>query len=773
MKSALLSAVAALAAMGCASQVEAQSQAGEGNLLTSPKKDVSTPVPTTAPSASVAAGNQAAVQEVVVTATRETTTLSKTPAAVTALSTDQLVRSGVTDVMGLQNVVPDLSVGDQFGVNRTFIRGIGLTSIDLGADSSVAFLQDGAIISRPAAQLAGFYDVDQVEVLRGPQGTLYGRGATGGAINVITKPPTNTPDGYIKITGGNYDESDAEAAFGGPLIQDKLLGRVAIDYQHHSGYGVNLYDGVDVDNLNSIAGRVELTYKIKPDLSATLEVESYNQHDNDYAFHYFGPTIVPDNELPHALVGGKSIFDYYAALGEPVNFRNIYSGTDPINRRNEMDGTLTIDWRPDAFDLKSITSYHHFARRNVDDLSVSDASAGEIYGTNDYHEKSDTFSEDLIGSFKANTWNSLFGFSYFHENNFGSVFVPTTNIALVLDPTDMLPAATRAAIDNGEYLQTGTVYTDAYGAFVQGTYDILSNLKFTAGVRYSYEQRRGVGSFIFTPLGADVPTDQQKGWGAWTPKFTLDYQMNPKTLFYATVERGFRSGVIDIGSTNPVINPEYVWDYEGGVKIRSFENRLNSALSIFYYDYTNLQVGFVNAESIVETINAASARNYGAEFETHAAITRAFSLDFYATYLNAKFTNFADFDYRTDFSPVNLAGKTLPNAPEWTFRAAGNYDVPLRDLGGLSFHAEANYQSRVYFTEFNNSDATQGARTIIDAFVRYSDPSGHWTLDLWGKNLTDKLVIANNIVAAALFGYPRVGSLLPPRTFGATLGYKF
>ena len=180
-----------------------------------------------------------ALQEVVVTATRRSELLSRTPAAVTALNADALAKSGITDITSLQNVVPNLSVGDQFGVNRTFIRGIGMTSIDLGADGAVAFLQDGAIISRPAAQLAGFYDVDQVEVLRGPQGTLYGRGATAGAVNIITKKPTDQLDGYVRVTYGDYNQVGVQAAIGGPLIADKLLVRAALNIDQRDGYGRN------------------------------------------------------------------------------------------------------------------------------------------------------------------------------------------------------------------------------------------------------------------------------------------------------------------------------------------------------------------------------------------------------------------------------------------------------------------------------------------------------------------------------------------------------
>jgi iron complex outermembrane receptor protein len=710
------------------------------------------------------------IQEVVVTATRQSLTLSKTPAAVTALSADALAKSGVSDITNLQNVVPNLSVGDQFGVNRTFIRGIGMTSIDLGADGAVAFLQDGAIVSRPAAQLTGFFDVDRVEVLRGPQGTLYGRGATAGAVNIVTKQPTADTNGYIRATYGDYNQKTVQAALGGTLIENKLLGRIAVNYDTHDGYGKNLYNGADIDDRNAKAVRGALTWLATPDLTATLSFGYFNEHDNNYAFHYFGPTVVPDGSLPTRLVGGKTIFDYYAARNRNVDFRNIYSATNPINRRHGADVTGTVEWKKDAWDVKSITSYRDFTRKNVDDLSVSD---GVIYGRNDYDEKSQSFSEEVQANYKAERWNILGGAMYFHEDNYGSVLVPTTNISAVLDPTNALPAAVHTAMNSGKYQQVGSVETNAYGVYLQGTYNITDKLKATAGLRYSYEERTGSGSFIFTVLGVNIPTDQNKGWDAVTPKFTLDYQATPTTLFYGTVARGFKSGVINIGSTNPVINPEYVWDYEGGVKTSFFDRRLSVAGSVFYYDYTDLQVGFVNAASVVSTINAASARNYGAEIELRAKVTPRLTLDFYATALNARFSSFLNSDYRQGYAQVNLKGKQLPNAPDYSAQFGATYDMPFSTGADLELHADVNWQDKVYFTEFNNSDAVQKARSIINLNAHYTLPNNRWSIEIFAHNVTDRTVIANNIIAAPLFANVRVGSLLPPRTVGVTLGYKF
>jgi iron complex outermembrane receptor protein len=702
--------------------------------------------------------------EVIVTATRRSETLSKVAASVTAISAAQLGAGGIKDIGSLANAVPNVSVGDQFGVNRTFIRGIGMTSIDLGADGAVAFLQDGAILARPAAQLTGFYDMDRVEVLRGPQGTLYGRGATAGAINLITKRPTQDLEGYAKLTVGNYNARAVEAALGGPIVADKLSFRIAGKYDKRDGYGKNLFTGNPVDDRDAYAIRGSLLYKASSTLDVLISAETFREKDNNYAFHYFGPTVSPENFLG-SLIGGQSIFTYKA--GKP-DLRNTYSDQDAINRRHGTSGTATVTWTPGAWDVKSITSYHRFVRFNRDDL---DASNVWMFGQNNYDERSNTFSQEVVGNYTTDRTEFMVGGMYFNEHQFGSVKVPLVNLAVLLRLAGQLPAGTpNNALDSFNYLQFGTVDTNAYGLFAQVKYAVTDKLKLTLGGRYSYEQRKGKGSFQF--LG-NVPTDKSEGWGAFTPTAGLNYQATDDTLVYATVTRGFKSGVINVGSQNPVIDPEYAWGYETGIKTYALDRKVSANASLFYIDYTNLQVGFVGADSVVTTVNAAAARNYGAEIELRARPITGLEVELFATYLNARYRKFTSGDYRQGFKQVDLKGNRLSNAPDYSVRLAASYDMPIGEIGSLNLHGDINWQDRVYFTEFNNADATQGGYAMVNAGARFTDASKRWNIDVWGRNLTDKFVISNNIITAPLFSSVRVGSMAPPKTYGVTVGYQF
>ena len=720
------------------------------------------------------AASETTLNEIVITATRRSEALIDTPASISAVSADALKPGGVQDIADLAEEVPNMSVGNQFGVNRTFIRGIGLTSIDLGADGAVAFLQDGAQMPLPAEQLSGFYDLERVEVLRGPQGTLYGRSATAGVVDMITKKPTDDVEGYVNFTYGNYADKLFEGAIGGP-ITDIVSARIAANIEKRDGFGNNLYTGTQIDDRDAQAVRASIRIKPEDKLVIDFIVDYSHEDDDDYAFHYFGPTTTTNAGLPAvALFGASTIFNC-CGTSNP-NLRNIWSSVDPTNKRHGLGATSIVDWSPGDFEFKSITAFRTFNRFNADDLAVSNA---QIYGRNNYDETSKSWSQDFTVSTKALTIDWLAGLDYFHERRFGSVYVPTTGLGVTFTGGDCTPRVAGAAVpcnflDAGEYLQDGAVISNAWGAFVQGTEAFNDQWSLTLGGRFSHEERSGTGVFIFTALGADVATDQSADWNAFTPKLLLEYHVNADTLLYGSINRGFKSGVINIGSSNPVINPEYVWAYETGLKAKGLEDRVQFTAAAFFYDYKDLQVGFVNQQSVVETINAASAHNYGVETELAAKLTPHLQATVAATYLSAKYTSFVNSYYREGFAPVNVSGNYLDNAPPYTARLGLAYDVPLPGAAGqLLFKGEGSYQGKVYFTEFNNADATQGGYGLINGSAGWESVDKHWTVTGWVRNATDKFALANNIISAPLYANVRVGTLMPPRTYGVTFGYQF
>lgn len=706
----------------------------------------------------------AGLEEIVVTATKQANKISDTAAAISAIGADALGSGGITNILDLSAAVPNLSVGDQFGVNRTFIRGVGLTSIDLGADGAVAFLQNEAVIARPAEQLSGFYDLERVEVLRGPQGTTYGRGATAGVVNLVTRKPTDVMDGYANLTLGNYSSKIFEGAIGGP-ISDRVSARFAGKWEKRNGYGENLYTGKPVDDRDAYAFRGSLRIKASDDVTIDLVADHFKEDDYNYAFHYFGPTV--SNFIPANFYGGTTIFEHGG------NIRNIWSREDAINQRDGSSATAIVDWKASGFDLKSVTSWRDFTRFNRDDLGVSDA---HFFGQNNYDEKSTSISQEFTLSATAGGIDWLAGANFFHEKNPGSVKVPLFNIVRLLTGGQCSPDVPAAptpcnALDNGFYNQSGEVKTDAYGVYLQGTMEIATRTKLTLGARFNNEKRKGTGFFQFDALGLVVPTDKEKSWNAVTPRLLLEHRTDGGSLLYGSVTRGFKSGVINIGSVNDVINPEYVTAFETGFKTKYLDNRATFSAAAFYYNYKDLQVGFVNAQSTVQTVNAAKARNFGLELETEAKLTENLELDAAATYLNAKYKDFLQGDYRQGFATVDLSGNYLQNAPKYSGHVGLTYGIPM-GAGKITLHGETVFSDKVFFTEFNNDDAVQKAYALFNFNAGYEPADGHWSVTAWIRNAGDKLVKANNIITAPLYSSVQVGTLMPPRTYGLTLNFK-
>jgi iron complex outermembrane receptor protein len=701
----------------------------------------------------------------VVTATKRDASLEDLSAAANVLGADMIRPGGVQNVRDMYVEVPNLSIGDQFGFARVFMRGIGMTSIDIGGEGAVSFLQDGAIIPRPAAQLVGMFDLEQVEVLRGPQGTLYGRGATAGAINMVTAKPGKELEGFLNATVGNYNMGTLEGAVSVPL-GDSFGLRLATKLERRDGYGDNLFTGNEVDDRDANAFRATLSYTPDAPWDATLSYQYYEEDDNNFAFHYFGPSQGTVGGVPPAVpvLGGSTVFDVGGTLYD------IYSDQEAINERDGSMANLIVNFElSEGVSLRSVTSLQSLERFLRDDL---DSTEVNLFGQNNYTEESDSFGQEFTLNIVRDNYSVLAGAMYFEEELYGEVRVPLTNICFLLAP-DLCGTEIGDVINSGQYLQDGDVDITAYAAFVEATIPLGERLTLIAGARYNYEERQGTGAFIFDAAGLNVPTDAEADWDDITPRLTLEYRPRDNTLLYATYNQAFKSGVINTGSLSPPLDPETVDAFEVGYKGASADGRISYALAAFYYDYQNLQISFVDETSTVSTVNAAEAENYGAELELNAQLSDAFSMDFYATYLSAEYKEFINGDYANGFAPTDLSGNTLPNAPEYTLKLGLTYQTAVAN-GNLRLRGEAYYQDDVYFTEWNRQDAAQDGYGLLNANADFSfGPDGRYLISLWGRNLSDEEIISNNIITAPLYSSLRVGSMLPPRTFGLTGSYAF
>ena len=513
------------------------------------------------------------LEDIVVTAQRYEQRLQDVPLAVSAVSAESLARSGVTNILQMTGAVPSLTVTRLFGVVNLYMRGVGSGFINVGGDPGVAFHQDGVYIGRPRAQVTGFIDVDHIEVLRGPQGTLYGRNATAGAINVIVRKPTDELKADARLTVGNYDLARFEGGIGGPIAGDTLSARVAISASRRSGYGENIVTGHDIDNLREIGGRLSLRFTPSSDFEYLVMGDYYKAHDRAFATHYFGSAR--SNTIPTGERNGIV----------PSDIRDYSSETDP-RRDFKAYGVAGIGtWQvSDDLTLKSTTAY-----RKSNSVVAADGDGSSVPLIAVLHtERARQITQEFQSTFKAGPVTAVGGLFYYNERIAGSTRVDLFYIPLVGG----------SGPGKGE--------TNAYAAYGQLSYTFFDRLTLHGALRYSKEHRESSGFQVRTPLPV-----VKRSWDAFTPRFTAEYKFNPDIMVYASATKGFKSGVLLLGGTNPPVNPETLWSYEAGMKAQFLDNHLQTNLAVFHYDYKNLQVSrSLNTVALVE--NAASARIRGA-----------------------------------------------------------------------------------------------------------------------------------------------------------------
>jgi iron complex outermembrane recepter protein len=480
------------------------------------------PPPATA-STNPAAPQTAGVGEIVVTAQKRAESLQKVPLAITAVKGTTLAESGINTLQGAMAVVPNLNIGQQQGVAKVSLRGIGLENISAGAEGSIALHLDGVFVSRPIVALASFFDVDQIEVLRGPQGTLYGRNATGGSINITTREPTEELSGYADLTLGNYGRVESDGAISGAIVPGVLLGRIAFQTSNRSGYGHNIVTGDDIDNLNTRSVRGKLLFKPADRLSIELTGDYHRERDNSGAYHYLGGGGFSAPGVPRIPTG--------IALGGEVasNVRDIASETDPVNhvRFWGVSGKIAYDLGGGT-EIKSITAY-----RKTDYSALTDLDSTSLrLAPKTNFENDNQFSEELQLSGKHDRLTWLIGGYYFREDDAGGISIPFNNAIVGVRPGTFVQG----------YFSGGSIKTEALAAFGQASYEIVDGLRLTFGARYSSEKKTDHDEAAFdtrTPYDPTVPLalkvlDRSKRFNSFTPRVAVDYRLTPDILLYAS-----------------------------------------------------------------------------------------------------------------------------------------------------------------------------------------------------------------------------------------------
>jgi iron complex outermembrane receptor protein len=704
------------------------------------------------------------LEEVMVTAQKRAESLQDVSVAVSWLGGDRLTDGNLAGIEDIQAMVPNVSAGTDFGIAKLFIRGIGLNSSFAGVDPGVALHVDGAVISSSYAQMSSFFDLERIEVLRGPQGTLYGRNAVGGSFNLITRKPTDELEGYLRVTLGDYDQTLVEGAVGGP-ISETVKGRVAVRTDSRSGYGKNIVSGKNIDDANKRSVRAHLQFDLSEDMDFLLSVDAAKENDAGLALKAVETANNIDPMLPPPT--GATVPGAFA-----TDIRDIASDIDSENRRDIWGINGTFNWvLNNNWTLSSITNYRDVDVLIRQDLDISSVVSSEIQ-TNKM--SSVQFSEELQFSYESDKLHGLIAAFYFREN-----FTNRNNIGFA-SPDQGAGVTTTV-------LLTGDIDIESFAVFTNFTYDITDNLAIKLGGRVTHEIREADNTFglDFSFVGGTpftIPFKDKRSFDDFSPAIGIDWKPMEDILLYASYAKGFKAGSIQSGQTSPILDPEKVDNYEVGFKGAFLDKRMTLNLSGFYYEYSDLQLdrtipdGFGGFVPIFE--NGGDAEGQGAEAEVSWLLSENFKLGAHLSYLDAQYgdvvlVNPLVSDPVTTFASINIDGNNLRQSPKLSWSIRGEYSLSLSGGANITSALELAFKDDQFFTEFNQDEVSQEAYTLVNGNIKYQSPDEKVDINIWAKNLTDEEVYSGMFVVSSGASNIIGGSLLPPRTFGVTFGYHF
>lgn len=713
------------------------------------------------------------IGDIIVTAQKRGENLQKVPIAITALTAEALDQSGLSSTTDLQAAVPGLVFSTFLGSGQPYLRGVGNDSLTLGADSSVSVYVDGVYMARTGGALQEMFDVERVEVVKGPQGTLFGRNSVGGSINIVNRLPQDHFEARGDISFGNNMLAKARASLNLPL-SDSLYMRVSGITSHQDGFFRNLSTPGDIaalppgfggdaflhsryGGINLNAGRVALRWI----MSSKSEFNLVGDYSVDHTVR--GPTVHSLSSFPSPAVDfcrGAPFpcpTDPGATPGRQTNnpytnYLNLLPTEEAV--QSGIVGTFTSQLG--FAKLTATTAFKHFSHDDLFDLDGTDYNDGI---QND-HVDSDTITQEIqLASTTDSPLEWVGGLYYLHDKGKQHVRVALAAGAQIVDFSAQLK-------------------TEAYAGFAQASYKLGDTLKLTVGGRYSQERKAiavNHNALLFNAL--NVPLTQAsnaRSWSSFTPKVGIDWQPDRNIMVYASAQKGFKSGGYNTISTDPTtyeFQPETIRAYEVGFKSTLLDNKVRFNTALFYYDYRNLQVNLYDATAVVLK-NAAKAKIKGVDFDLMVKPISALELKLSGEYLHSRFRDFKSFDPdNIGGGLIDISGKQLPRAPKFSFTASANYSQQVTSDLSLDWFLEYAQTGHVYYSFFNQSGVDQGKVGLLNARLTAKFHDDHLSLSVWGKNLTDKTWYQNVIRNTSFAG--AIASPAMPRTYGITLSADF
>lgn len=699
-----------------------------------------------------------ALQEVVVTAQRREESLQKVPIAVTAISNEDLAASNIKSVQDLTTLVSGFIGPGDNGMQSPHLRGIGSQVGSPGIENSVALYVDGVYIGATSPALLSLNDIQQVAVLKGPQGTLFGRNTTGGLIQVTTRNPSSTPAAEAELGYANYDTSSGSAYINMP-VSSNISTNLAVQASNQGeGWGRNLFTDRQVYRTNlNLTLRNKWDFELG-DATRFLLVCDYEQRDEAGTFAY------------------RPITGSTVAVGfPPTTFTSTVSGWNVDINSNQKDET-------EAYGSSGLLS-HDFGfatlsdtlalRHTVFDLLHFDGDKTPLdYFTVDWYSANKQWTNELQLASNGGgplTWTA--GVFYYHAQD--DTFQPITwgTLAPVIPPF-VAPIGQLQRVT-----LTDSIVTQSYAGYVQSDYEILPASTLTAGFRYSHDKHSITGHNDTLGTGGffpGAPIDDSFSKNAQTWRLALTQQLSPDAMVYASYNRGVKAGGYNpVVVSNAPYQDEQLDTYETGSKLTFLDNLARLNLAAFYNKYKNIQVQQFQAAGPPIIYNGPAAKSYGLDADFELQPISALKIRGTLEALHSQFTTFPNADILisnpaggyTD-TTGSATGNSLPYAPKFTASLAPTYTIPV-SYGSYVLSATWSYSDD--FTTTPGMEVSQSAYNLVGASLQFNGPADRYFVRLWGSNLGNEQVAMNLTINTT---GSNVG-LLAPRTFGGTVGLRF
>jgi iron complex outermembrane receptor protein len=705
-----------------------------------------------------AAAEPDSLAEIVVTAEKTETSAQKTPISLAVYSGQDLVDRGVNNIADLVAADSSMTLTYSTGMPIIAIRGVSSGNVTEIGDPAVSIGTDGVFINRPYGVFGGLYDIARVEILRGPQGTLFGRNSTGGSVDVITQRPTDKDEAGVTGEFGNYNLVEFQG-FGNTVIADGLDMRFSFLSRSHAGYRDNAPVNLRGDDADLHSARLQLSYEP----SSSLKMWLLGQYTYSGGVGQVNQ-IVPFNYING--VGGEPVHSLPGGIGDGSSFP-FYSQNDNSLRVIDLRGSVVYTF-PDAISLTYLGGYNEINYLRVQSINpfyLGTPATPIVPFIYENREKPTTINQELrLASAPGDRLSWQAGIYYFGE-------VSSVNAQTIANPQGsnagqgiafLLPkvdASSRAAFG-----QIGFAFTDAF--------------KVTAGARFTDDSRLRTGTFVLDPLQTGLPfvLNLPDGGSASSSKTTwsLDaaYQLTPINLLYAKASTGYKAG--GFNNAESQYGPETVISYEMGSKNRFLDNHLEFNVDAYLMDYKDQQVtqfvaGPQSSGSI--TVNAGRSRIYGLESSLAYQDDKLGRLQLSANYLHARYTQFQASAGWDSSINLDLAGNTPPLSP--TASISGQYEYPITIASGATITPRVSfkYQSKVYFVANNYPDETQGGYGLLDLGMDYVPQKGNWRVTGYVQNVANKHAFSDASEFYTFNNYEL--AYIPPMTYGLRFNYKF